>query len=137
MKLNKEKIVSVLKRHKKLFLAALALIGIALLILPSAARDESESASLSEYKRELEDELEDMISQIDGAGRCSVTVTFSDGERYGYSGSRITSVSPPRVLGVSVVCEGGGSSEVAERISDAVTALFDIGANRVCILKMK
>ena len=135
--MNKESIMKAAKKHKRLLLFAAALLGVLLLIIPKNSERTSEGASLSEYKAQLEEELEDMLSEIEGVGKCSVNVTFSDGERYAYSGSRVISVTPPKVLGVGVVCEGGGSAGVSERITEAVTALFDIRANRVCVMKMK
>ena len=135
--MNKEKILAALRNHKRAVLIAAIVIGTLILFLPRTAQENAEHVSLAEYERELEEELEDMLSMIEGVGKCSVNVTFSDGERYEYSGSRIISVSPPRVLGVGVVCEGGGSGEVSERITDAVGALFDIGANRISVTKMK
>lgn len=42
----------------------------------------------------------------------------------------------PRVRGVAVVCEGGGSEQVCAQIIQAVTALFDISSARVSVTKM-
>ena len=42
----------------------------------------------------------------------------------------------PRVRGVAVVCEGGGSETVRAQITEAVTALLDISSARVSVSKM-
>lgn len=42
----------------------------------------------------------------------------------------------PKVRGVAVVCEGGGSEQVRVHIVDAVTALLDISSARVSVAKM-
>lgn len=42
----------------------------------------------------------------------------------------------PRVRGVAVVCEGGGSDKVCAQITQVVTALFDISSARVSVTKM-
>ena len=42
----------------------------------------------------------------------------------------------PKVRGVAVVCEGGGSEQVRVQIVDAVTALLDISSARVSVAKM-
>ncbi len=42
----------------------------------------------------------------------------------------------PRVRGVAVVCEGGGSEQVRAQIIEAVTALLDISSARVSVAKM-
>lgn len=56
----------------------------------------------------------------------------------GQSGEQgiIVRVSEPRVRGVAVVCEGGGSDIVREQIISAVTALLDISSARVSVAKM-
>ena len=56
----------------------------------------------------------------------------------GQSGEQgiIVRVSEPRVRGVAVVCEGGGSDVVREQIISAVTALLDISSARVSVAKM-
>lgn len=42
----------------------------------------------------------------------------------------------PKVRGVAVVCEGGGSETVRAQITEAVTALLDISSARVSVAKM-
>ena len=130
---------TVIKDKKKLLAAILGALGIFLILLSLGGGEDksAEGVSLEKYKAELEDELEAICESVDGAGRCIVRVTFSEGERLQYKGSNIISSEPPRVLGVSVVCEGGDNPNIKRDISDCMTALFDIGANRVCVLKMK
>ena len=41
----------------------------------------------------------------------------------------------PKVQGVVVVCEGGGSALVAKNIYDLVTTALGIGYDRVCVVK--
>ena len=135
---NKKGITEYFSKHrKKLILILIALIGIIMIIASVGGGNDSDSVSLPEYKKRLEREIEELCASVDGVGDCKVTVTFETGETYEYRGSNVISSSPPRVLGVTVICEGGGSPEVRERISSAMKALFDIGANRVCVLKME
>lgn len=42
----------------------------------------------------------------------------------------------PKVRGVAVVCEGGGSQQVKAQIVEAVTALLDISTARVSVAQM-
>lgn len=42
----------------------------------------------------------------------------------------------PRVLGVAVVCEGGGSAAVQSRVTALVQALTGIGTNHITVAKM-
>ena len=64
-------------------------------------------------------------------------VSFSEGERSEYRGTNKISESPPKVLGITVIAEGGGKSEVKSALTECMTALFDIGSNRVAVLKMR
>ena len=43
----------------------------------------------------------------------------------------------PVIRGVVVVCPGGGSAAVAERITQAVTTALDISSARVCVVESK
>lgn len=44
--------------------------------------------------------------------------------------------SEPKVRGVAVVCEGGGSQQVKAQVIETVTALLDISAARVSVAEM-
>ncbi len=48
----------------------------------------------------------------------------------------VVRVAEPKVRGVAVVCEGGGSQLVREQIVSTVTALLDISSARVSVAKM-
>ena len=125
------------KRKTALILIMVSL-GLMLVALSSAtSANSTEQGSLSEYKEELEERLEKLCSEVDGVGRCTVMVTFLRGEENTYKGSQLTESKPPRVLGVTVVCDGGDSTAVRARISQMLCALFDIGANRVAVLPSK
>ncbi|MGN0543264.1 MAG: hypothetical protein ACI4JG_07425 [Acutalibacteraceae bacterium] len=51
-------------------------------------------------------------------------------------GGIIVRVAEPKVRGVAVVCEGGGSELVRQQVTQAVTALLDISSARVSVAKM-
>ena len=116
------------------------------------AAAESNAAYL-QYKVQLETELEALIGQFDGAGKTTVMLTLESGEETIYaldtlSGQTQTqqthvllddgtaleeTVYLPSVCGAAVVCEGGGDVRVAARITELVSALLDVPANRVCV----
>lgn len=48
----------------------------------------------------------------------------------------VIKVIQPKIRGVAVVCEGGDSVYVQERITEAVTAVLDINSSRISITKM-
>ncbi len=47
----------------------------------------------------------------------------------------VSSVTLPKVQGVAVICDGGDSPTVQKNISDAVSALLDIGASQISIAR--
>lgn len=126
--------------------------------------DTAEKTAHSEfYNDNLERETEKLISEIEGAGSVSVMLTYDateetvwakdvnekrEGEggadteeKYiivdtsdGESGLAIK-VIYPKVRGVAVVCSGGEDPLVNSRIKSLVSALFDIGSNRISIAR--
>ena len=124
-------------KRRSVIIIALALLGALLIAISFVDTGADETGDTDDYKRALEEELADVCSQVEGAGKCRVIVSFAEGERTEYKGSQIVSVSPPRVRGVTVICDGAGSASVREDISDMIAALFDIGRNRICVLKSR
>ena len=57
-------------------------------------------------------------------------------ETDGNEGGMIIKLIQPKIRGVAVVCEGGGSDAVRQEITQAITAVLDISASRVYITKM-
>ena len=110
-------------------------LGVILLLIPTEIRDDS-GDSLTAYKQRLESELSELCSSVEGAGKCLVYVSFSEGESYEYQGGQLKTERPPRVLGVTVLCEGGAKSGVKARITEMISSLFDVGSNRICVLKL-
>lgn len=135
-----ENIMNFIKGDKKRFLfIVIAVFGVLLILLSLGGGEESSAAedSLAEYEKRLEKELSELCSAVEGAGRCRVNVTFSDGERTEYRGTSKVSTTPPRVLGITVIAEGGGKPEVKSALTECMTAMFNIKANRVAVLKMR
>lgn len=120
----------------------LFIVGAVLLTFSFAVGGEGEQKiseqgqTLAEYKAELESSLADFCSSVAGVGRCRVMVSFSEGESLEYKGSSLIGSSPPKVLGVTVLCKGGSSARVKAELSEMLSALFDIGENRICVLKL-
>ena len=134
-----DRIVAFIKGKKKIaLLLVLVAVGLMLVAISSAASDtEAETAGLAEYKKELERSLEKLCSEVDGVGKCTVMVSFSRGEENTYKGNQLIETKPPRVQGVTVVCDGGESVAVKARLTQMLCALFDIGANCVAVLPSK
>lgn len=124
---------------RKILIAALLALGLILMLFSARDGTETEDGAdtLAKYKRELEEDLSELCSSIDGVGRCEVRVTFSEGARAEYKGTSKVSETPPKVQGVSIVCDGGAKADVRAAITNCITAMFDIGANRVAVAKRR
>ena len=129
-----------LNNKKTVFILLLLGVGILLLLFGSFSDTKNEASneqgSLAEYKKTLEAELEELCSSVEGVGRCRVTVSFERGEELKYKGNTLIESSPPRVLGICVVCRGADSYEVSKKLTDMLSSLFNIGTNRVSVLKL-
>jgi len=133
--------ISFIKENKKLWrIGVFIFIGIVLIFISSsfnsAPEKDGEELTLEEYKEKLEGELTDLCSDVKGVGRCKVFVTFERGEQNTYKSGVIIEKKPPRVLGVTVICQGADSDYVKRELTDMITALFDVGTNRVAVLKL-
>ena len=126
------------KRRIALILLAFVL-GIALIVIPfSTGRENDESKdTLESYKTNLEEEVASLASGVKGVGKCRVLITFERGALNTYKGGELIETRPPLVMGVTVVCEGGDSDQVRARLTEMLTALFDIPSNRVAVLKYR
>lgn len=121
----------------------------------SAAPAAKTGSTADYYAAELETRLTALISRVEGAGKTAVMVTLESGSESIYAtdtdsdGSSthvllgsggadglVETVETPRVLGVAVVCEGGGSAAVQSRVTALVQALTGIGTNHITVAKM-
>jgi hypothetical protein len=116
------------------------LLGIILIFVSSSfekkEKDSQDGIALDEYKLRLENEIASICSDVFGVGKCRVFITLERGEQNVYKGSSVIETKPPKVLGVTVVCRGADSDYVRAELTDMLTALFDVGSNRVAILKL-
>lgn len=125
---------------------------------------ETTGFSESVYTAQLEDRLKEMISLINGAGRTKVIVTLecdyetvyardgslskddnSTDEDSEYiiidseetqSGLLLKTVTP-KVRGVAVVCEGGDNPYVTNAVTQMLSAVLNIGVNRISVAKIQ
>ena len=108
------------------------------------------------YEAALTKKIEDICSKVRGAGKVSVAVTLdgsfksvlvqnlenNEGTQKreyvlvgsGSSESAVTvGYSPPQILGVGIVCEGGNNARVCKEIIALVSAAFDIPSNKIYV----
>lgn len=108
------------------------------------------------YRAELEMQLTALIEQMDGAGQTAVMITLVSSEEVIYAqdvntsdtqssqshvlledGSALAETTlTPEVCGVAVLCQGGDDIIVVAKITNLVTALFDISSTRVSVEKL-
>ncbi len=116
------------------------------------------------YGEDMEQKLREILQNIDGVGRAEVMVTVGCTEEYIYaseekvkngekdyssenqyvligSGSRkealLKKVVSPQISGVVIICEGGDSNIVKEKVYSSVSAACDISSNRIYVTKLK
>ena len=140
--------------EKKWLLLLLAVALLLLLIGGSGAKQgeerdaEAEIAEKTEaYRKELEERLVSLCSEVAGAGRVSVMITLDgtaravyaadargDGKSdYVVSGGKglLLSHEYPDVVGVAIVCDGGGT--VSDKLTRLCAAALGIGTNRIYV----
>lgn len=110
----------------------------------------------------LEEKLSQTLSKVEGAGKVTVTLTVKSGMEQVLASDRITSVSErgssveeetvlvnsgggqetvlltqryPTFQGALVVCEGGDDAEIRLLLTQAVSALTGLGADRITVCK--
>ena len=113
------------------------------------------SAREEDYARALEEKLSDTLRCIDGVGRCKVMVTLSTSEQTVYAqdveqngeetrkehvvlgqDALVEGVLAPDIQGVAVVCDGGNRTAVQYAVTQSVSALTGVGANRITVNQM-
>lgn len=118
---------------------------------------ESEKIDTLTYQTQLEQRLEQLISQMSGAGKTTVMITLATGEETIYAvdtrsgeaqnqqthvlledGTALTeTVYLPQICGAAILCEGGADVRIAARITELVGALLDLPSNRICVEQRK
>lgn len=112
---------------------------------PTAVR--SAPQEIAAYQTQLENRLETLIAQMDGAGKTTVMLTLEtqSGQMQEQQthvlledGSALAeTIYQPQIRGVAVLCDGGGDVRVAARITEMVGALLDLPSNRICVEQRK
>ncbi len=154
-------------------LGAVVLCGVILLMLSTGALEKEESkvepesgdetaqTDLVLYRRQMEEELVELLRQVEGVGRVEVmitlkasnekvtlkdntdkgdslteeTVLIEDSDRN--SSPYVLQEKEPELEGVVVVCEGGDDASVKREITGAVSALFQIESHKIKVMKSK
>lgn len=154
-----DQVMDFLKKYRYVVIVLLA--GIILMCLPGKT-GHTQTESVIHTTQETSDtarELENILSQVKGAGKVRVLLTRAQGEKTVYQTDRngdgsnvdtvvvtgsdrtqqglIQQIDPPVFLGAVIVCQGGDDPAVRLAIVDAVSDATGLGADRITVLKMK
>ena len=123
-------------------------------------QEEPTASTVSDYEADLEQRLEALSCQVEGAGEARVMVTLStseyivyatDSETHADGSSRqehllldeeaaepalVETTRTPEIQGVAVLCTGAESPDVQAKVTQIVQVLTGIGANRITVERM-
>ncbi len=177
--MNTEKIAEKFRNDKKLILIIIiGLVGVLVLLFSGSSDDTENTAqseennfsanasltvlSANETEKILAEKVENLVSQLYGAGEVTAEVSVSSSCEYIYAenvNSEIDSqysssedrefviysddaengllicIKNPEILGVAVICQGAESSVVRAEVTELVTSLFGIGSDKVYVGK--
>ena len=161
----KTRISESIGKYKYVYIVLLA--GVLLMMLPETKGKEEPVQQTNVQKEEttIQAQLENILSQIDGAGQVSVMLSISQGERiiyqtdstYSQSDNSTDSQSqtilitdsqrnetglvhqtnPPIYQGAIVLADGADRPSVKLAIVDAVSAVTGLGSDKITVLKLK
>ena len=160
----KNTMVEFAKKYRYVLLVVL--VGLVLLALPEEKEPAKQPESIqTEEKRNLQEDLAAILSQVAGAGKVEVLLTQATGEETiyqtdedlstGESTSDIRSdtvlvtgtdrsetglvrqVNPPTYQGAIVLCQGADSAQVKLSIVEAVMSVTGLRSDCITVLKMK
>lgn len=154
--------------RKYRYVLLVLLVGLILMCLPERGSRQIDSAVSEESASEevsMEQRLEEILEQIEGAGKVRVMLTEATGERSTYqtdddftdSPDSVTSrhdtvivtdssrsqqglllqVDPPEYRGAVIVCQGADRASIRLAIVQAVSNVTGLGADKISVLKMK
>lgn len=150
------------KQYK--YAVLILLLGLALMLIPGKRSAPQTTESVATPESQSTDVcalLEEILSQIHGAGKVRVLLSEKAGERIIYQtdsdvsgdGNRqdtvivtdsdraqnglIQQVESPTYLGAIIVCQGGDRPEVRLAIAEAVSRYTGLGIDKISVLKMK
>ena len=110
-----EELKAYVKEYRPLI--AIVLLGLFLLMLPSASG--GQKSAKADYS-DKEEKLSEVLSEIDGVGQCRVLLRENGKNDKG---------------GALVVCDGASDPGVCLKVKNAVAAYTGLGSNRIVILK--
>lgn len=157
---------TILQKYK--YAVLIFAVGIIFMLLPSQGNHKEELQKTETQVKtsvSIQEELEEVLSCMQGAGRVKVMLTMASGEQTIYQKNEDTTVSesassiktevvtvtdanrnesgliqqinPPRYLGAIILCQGADDPTLRLAISNAVSKITGLGTDRIAVLKMK
>ena len=159
IKALKEKTAQWLGKYK--FLALILVVGIGLMLIPSgtkASQQTTQNVLTVSPTVSITEELEEILSNIQGAGKVKVMLTIKSSEQTIYqtdtpSADRedtviitdeeraqsglIQQIISPTYRGAIVLCQGADNASVCLAIKEAVSKVTGLDSSEISVLKMK
>lgn len=161
------KITEYLKKYRVAVLVLL--VGILLMALPERTETEpvqsQPEAATTVESDVLQESLEKILCQVEGAGKVQVLLTEAEGQKTVYQtdndvdtsdssrrqqqktvivsddsrgeGGLVRQVNPPTYLGAVVLCQGANRAAVRLAIVEAVASATGLTSDKITVLKMK
>lgn len=144
------------------YVVLVLLAGILLMLLPTGQNHSAASTEPAlQAAADLQEELAELLSHLEGAGKVRVLLTEAEGSQTLYqsdgedrsdsqktdtvlvTGSDraqtglIRRVDPPKYRGAVILCQGAGRSSVRLAVVEAVANATGLPTNKISVLKMK
>lgn len=125
-------------------------------------KSENINGNYENYAHDMENQLKRILEKIDGVGKADVMVTVVGTEEYIYAeeekikksendsseekqyviiGSNgdkqalLKKIVSPEISGVVIICEGGDSNIIKERVYNTISAVLNISSQRIYVTK--
>ena len=141
-------------------------LGILLMMLPQGKTEEKKDDNVlipeTEAVETLPEQLEQLLSHVQGAGKVRVLLTEAEGERVIYQtdgeqssqnstradtvivsdsaraeSGLVQQILPPSYMGAIILCQGADSASVRLSLIEAVSNATGLSSDRISVLKMK
>lgn len=153
----REKVTAWVGKYK--YFALILLVGIGLMLIPGSKKEEAQVTTTQQVQQNsIDKELEEILSNIKGAGRVRVMLTVASGEQVIYqtdtssadrqdtviiSGENrvedglVQQIIAPTYRGAIILCQGADSANVCLAIKEAVSKVTGLDSSQISVLKMK
>lgn len=149
----KNTIMAVIKKYK--YTVLILLLGVGLMLWPQTGEGTTEPVVLE--NTDLEDRLENLLSQVEGAGEVRVLLTYAESASHKYQTDQKSETETETVLvsgggtqtpltvstryptyqGAVILCQGADSASVRLDLVKAVSDLTGLSSDKISVIKMK